>query len=60
MMQPVFYRNILEIEAKDSLLEKKNNAKKLGEEASTKLVLPLMMMLSVIMVIIMVPAFMGM
>lgn len=53
-------KNILNMEVQDALYERKQNAKKLGEEAATKLVLPLMMMLSVIMVIIMVPAFMGM
>lgn len=53
-------KNILNMEVQDALYERKQNAKKLGEEASTKLVLPLMMMLSIIMVVIMVPAFMGM
>ena len=52
--------NILNMEVQDALYERKQNAKKLGEEAATKLVLPLMLMLSVIMVVIMVPAFMGM
>ena len=53
-------KNILNVEVQDALYERKQNAKKLGEEAATKLVLPLMMMLAVIMVVIMVPAFMGM
>lgn len=53
-------KNILNMEVQDALYERKQNAKKLGEEAATKLVLPLMLMLSVIMVVIMVPAFMGM
>ena len=53
-------KNILNMEVQDALYERKQNAKKLGEEAGTKLVLPLMMMLSIIMVVIMVPAFMGM
>ena len=53
-------KNILNMEVQDALYERKQHAKKLGEEAATKLVLPLMMMLAVIMVIIMVPAFMGM
>ena len=53
-------KNILNMEVQDALYERKQNAKKLGEEAATKLVLPLMMMLAIIMVIIMVPAFMGM
>ena len=53
-------KNILNMEVQDALYERKQHAKKLGEEAATKLVLPLMMMLSIIMVVIMVPAFMGM
>lgn len=53
-------RNILNMEVQDALYERKQKARKMGEEASTKLVLPLMMMLAVIMVVIMVPAFMGM
>ena len=52
-------KNILNMEVQDALYERKQHAKKLGEEAATKLVLPLMMMLAIIMVIIMVPAFMG-
>ena len=53
-------KNILNMEVQDALYERKQNAKILGEEATTKLVLPLMIMLSIIMVVIMVPAFMGM
>ena len=53
-------KNILNMEVQDALYERKQHAKKLGEEAATKLVLPLMMMLAIIMVVIMVPAFMGM
>ena len=53
-------KNILNMEVQDALYERKQHAKKLGEEAATKLILPLMMMLAVIMVVIMVPAFMGM
>ena len=53
-------KNILNMEVQDALYERKQNAKKLGEEAATKLVLPLMMMLALIMIIIMVPAFIGM
>ena len=53
-------KNILNMEVQDALYERKQNAKKLGEEATTKLVLPLMMILAVIMLVIMMPAFMGM
>ena len=37
--------------------ERKGLAKKLGEEAGTKLLLPMMMMLCIVMVIIMIPAY---
>ena len=53
-------KNILNMEVQDAMYERKQMAKKMGEEASTKLVLPLMMMLAIIMIVIMVPAFMGM
>ena len=52
-------KNILNMEVQDALFEKKYRAKRLGEEASTKLILPLMLNLAVIMIIIMVPAFMS-
>ncbi len=48
---------MLRREAEDAFAERKNLAKKLGEEAGTKLLLPMMMMLCVVMVIIMVPAY---
>ncbi len=44
-------------ESEDSLTERRNMARKLGEEAGTKLLAPMMLMLMVVMVIIMVPAF---
>ena len=37
--------------------QRKNLARRLGEEASTKLLLPLFMMLLIVMVMITVPAF---
>lgn len=37
--------------------ERKNMAKKLGEEAGTKLMIPLFLMLAVVFVIVTVPAF---
>lgn len=49
----------LKLEVKDALEEKKNNALKQGEKASTKLLIPMFMMLAVVMVVIMVPAFMS-
>ncbi|MDE6846045.1 MAG: secretion protein F [Lachnospiraceae bacterium] len=48
---------ILRQEADNAFAERKNMAKKLGEEAGTKLLLPMMMMLCIVMVIIMIPAY---
>jgi hypothetical protein len=39
--------------------ERKAVARKLGEEAQTKLMLPMMLMLSVVMIIIMIPAYLS-
>ncbi len=44
-------------EADNAFTERRNMAKKLGEEAGTKLLLPMMMMLCIVMVIIMIPAY---
>lgn len=44
-------------EADNAFAERKNIAKKLGEEAGTKLLMPMMMMLCVVMVIIIIPAY---
>lgn len=44
-------------EADNAFTERKSLAKKLGEEAGTKLLLPMMMMLCIVMVIIMIPAY---
>lgn len=43
-------------EAADALEERKALAKKLGEEAGTKMLLPLILMLGIVIAIIMVPA----
>lgn len=51
--------SLMEAEADEAFELRKNLAKKLGEEAGTKLLAPMLMMLGVIMVIIMVPAFMS-
>lgn len=37
--------------------ERKKQARKLGEEAGTKLMIPLFMMLAVVFIIVIVPAF---
>ena len=50
---------LLTLEAKDAFEELKNMSKKYGEEAGTKLLLPMIIMLIVVMAIIMVPALMS-
>lgn len=50
---------LLEYEAVDAFNERKELAKRLGEEASTKLLIPMMIMLLIVLAIIMVPAFWG-
>lgn len=51
-------RELLEQEAEEAFTEHQFQIRKLGEEAGTKLLLPMVMMLAVVLVIIMVPAFM--
>lgn len=46
-------------EVSDAFEERKNLAKKSGEEAGTKMLFPMMMMFGIIIVIIMVPAFLS-
>ncbi|MCI8659755.1 MAG: hypothetical protein HFG54_05865 [Lachnospiraceae bacterium] len=53
-------RAILQTEMADALEQRKNLARRLGEEAGTKLLLPLFLMLGIVMVMIMVPAMMTM
>ena len=48
---------MLEVEASQSLEERKNQVKKLGEEAGTKLLFPMLLMLVVVLMIVIVPAF---
>ena len=48
---------LLKREAEEAFEERKNTAKKLGEEAGTKLMIPMFMMLIVVFVIVIVPAF---
>lgn len=50
---------LLKNEAGNAFEERKNRAKKLGEEASTKLLLPMVLMLLVVFIIIIVPAFLS-
>ncbi len=51
---------ILRMEAIQSFENRKNTAKRLGEEAGTKLLLPMLGMLAVVFMIVMVPAFLSM
>lgn len=53
-------RAMLETEMADALEQRKNLARRLGEEAGTRLLLPLFLMLGIVMVMIMVPAMMSM
>lgn len=50
---------LLDQEADQVLEEQKNSARRMGEEAGTKLLLPMFMMLLVILLMIMVPALMS-
>ncbi len=51
--------SILEVEALEALEERKELAKRIGEEAGTKLLLPMMLMLLIVLVIVIVPAFLS-
>ena len=53
-------RQSLEKEAGLALEERKNNALKAGERAGTKMLFPMILMLGVVIVILVVPAFMAM
>lgn len=50
---------LLKYEAKDAFEERKALARRLGEEAGTKLLLPMMIMLAIVMIVIIVPAFLS-
>ena len=49
--------SVMQQEARASFEERKNTARKLGEEAETKLLLPMIMMLAITMLIIIIPAY---
>ena len=49
--------DILGREAEDAFEERKNLAKKMGEEAGTKLMIPLFLMLIIVFAIVIIPAF---
>ena len=50
---------LLTEEASKASQERMDHARKAGEEAGTKLLLPMMLLLGVVMVIIMIPAYMS-
>ena len=52
-------RDVLKLEMADAFELRKHQARRLGEEAGTKLLVPLFMLLSVVMIMIAVPALMG-
>ena len=52
-------RNLMEQELQNSLEKRLEFAKKKGEEASTKLLFPMVVLLLLVMVIIVYPAFVG-
>ena len=49
-------RAMLELEMEDAFEQRKMTARRLGEEAGTKLLLPLFIMLGIVMIIVIVPA----
>jgi uncharacterized protein YjbJ (UPF0337 family) len=49
----------LRSQAEDAREERKNNAKRLGDEVGTKLMLPMFLMLGVALIIVILPAFMS-
>ncbi len=49
----------LKKEAEEAFEDRKNVARRLGEEAETKMMLPMFMMLFVVLIVIMVPAFLS-
>lgn len=51
--------SLLEAEVRESFEERKSNGRRLGEEAGTKLLLPMMLMLGIVMILIIVPAFLS-
>lgn len=50
---------LLEQEVETAQEDRRNYARKIGEEAGTKLLLPMIMMLAVVMMLVLLPAYMG-
>ena len=59
VMRTCIFKVILTREAEDAFEDRKNLAKKLGEEAGTKLMIPLFLMLIVVFAIVIIPAFLS-
>jgi tight adherence protein C len=53
------FTDLLMKEAREAFEERKETAKRLGEEAGTKLLIPMMVLLIMVFLIIMIPAFMA-
>ena len=51
--------NVLSQESKKAFSERMDNVRKMGEEAGTKLLLPMILMLVIVMIVIMIPAYMA-
>lgn len=49
----------LEKEVKEAFEERKNQSRRLGEEAGTKLLVPMMIMLGIVMILVIIPAFLS-
>lgn len=52
-------RNLLQMEVAEAFEQRKHLARKMGEEASTRLLIPLFLMLGIVMLMIIVPAFLS-
>lgn len=51
--------SVLEKEASSSMEERQNMARKMGEQAGTKLLFPMMLMFGIVLVVLIVPAFLS-
>jgi len=54
-----YFMQMLREEVGEAFAQRKALARKRGEEAGTKLLLPMIMMLGIVLIIIVVPAFMS-
>lgn len=50
---------VLQSESRAAFEERKSEARKMGEEAGTKLLFPMMLMLGVVMIVVIIPAFLS-